>query len=81
MTAGILAILGPIAAALAPVFAKWVLRRWAAKDDPRNQLRVQKDENAQAILKTDTDDLNRLLDDRINRVQPGPTQGPGPVSR
>jgi hypothetical protein len=70
MTAGILAILGPIAAALAPVLANWVLRRWAARDDPRNQLRTQKDQNAQAILETDTDGLNRLLDDRIDRLQP-----------
>lgn len=81
MTAAILAILAPIAAALAPVFAKWVLRRWAAKDDPKNQLRAQKDENAKAILDTDTDPLNRLLDDRINRVQPHAPEAPGPLSR
>ena len=77
--ASILAILGPITAALAPLFAKWVLRRWAAKDDPRNQLRSQKDENAQAIIQTDADELNTLLDDRINRVQPVKAKDPGPV--
>jgi hypothetical protein len=79
MTAGILAILGPIAAALAPVLANWVLRRWAARDDPRNQLRTQKNENAQAILEPDTDGLNRLLDDRIDRVRPNAPEGPGPL--
>ena len=46
MTVAILSALVPFIAALAPVLAQWLLRRWAAKADPRNQFQEQKNENA-----------------------------------
>lgn len=70
MTAAIIAALAPFIAALAPVLAQWVLRRWAAQADPKNQIAEQKAENAKAVLSDDPAVINRLLDDRINRVQP-----------
>ena len=76
MTAAFLAALGPLIAALAPVLAQWLLRRWAAKDDPRNQLQTQLDENRQAIA---NGAAGELLDERLNRLRPpAQSQGPGP---
>jgi hypothetical protein len=70
MTAAILAALVPFIGALAPVLAQWILRRWAARADPQNEIAKQKSENAQAVADDDPALINRLLDDRINRVQP-----------
>jgi hypothetical protein len=68
MTVAIIAALAPFIAALAPVLAQWVLRRWAAQADPKNQIAEQKSENAQAVISDDPAVINRLLDERINRV-------------
>lgn len=70
MTSAVLAALVPFIGALAPVLAQWILRRWAAKADPKNQLAEQKSENAKAVADNDAVLINRLLDHRINRVQP-----------
>jgi hypothetical protein len=73
MTAAVLAALVPFIGALAPVLAQWILRRWVAGPppiDPKNQLAEQKSENAKAVADNDPALINRLLDDRINRVQP-----------
>jgi hypothetical protein len=69
MTAAILAALVPFIGALAPVLAQWILRRWTAQADPKNQIAQQKNENAQAVASDDPAAINRVLDERINRVQ------------
>jgi len=74
MITGILAALVPFIAALAPVLAQWILRRWAAQADPKNQIAQQKNENAQAVATDDPALINRLLDERINRVRPNETK-------
>ena len=79
MTLAILSALGPLIAALAPILAQWIVRRWAAKQDPRNQLQQQKNENGQAVAGNDSDALNVLLDERINRVRPAAPKSDGAV--
>ena len=80
MITGALAALVPFIAALAPVLAQWILRRWAAKADPKNQIAKQKDENAKAVISDDPIVINQLLDERINRVRPNETKDAGPSS-
>jgi hypothetical protein len=70
MSAALIAALAPLIAALAPLLAQWMLRRWAAADDPRNQFQEEKDENAKVVIQSDATDLNVLLDERLNRVRP-----------
>jgi hypothetical protein len=81
VTTAILAALAPFIAAIAPVLAQWVLRRWAAQADPQNKLAEQKHENAKAVADGDPVVINRLLDERINRVRPNPKQDADPASR
>lgn len=69
MTAAILAALVPFIGALAPVLAQWILRRWTAQADPKNRIAEQKHENAQTVASDDAVAINRLLDQRINRVR------------
>jgi hypothetical protein len=79
MTLAILSAMGPLIAALAPILAQWIVRRWAAKQDPKNQLQEQKNENGQVVAGNDSNALNTLFDERINRVRPAPPQGSGPA--
>jgi hypothetical protein len=62
MTASILAIV----AGLTTLLVWWVRR----KSTPANQITEQKNENAEAVVSDDPELINRVLDERINRVRP-----------
>jgi hypothetical protein len=74
MIAPILAALVPFIAALAPVLAQWILRRWAAQADPGQQNakryeQIDKDiagQNSQGALAHSSSDLDEL--ERLERV-------------
>ena len=55
-----------IVAGLTTLLVWWVRR----KTDPRNQITQQKSENAEAVASDDPVLINRVLDERINRVRP-----------
>jgi hypothetical protein len=62
VTASILAIV----AGLTTLLVWWVRR----KSSPANQITEQKHENAEAVASDDPVLINRVLDERVNRVRP-----------